>query len=232
MRLIGAGLPRTATLSQKIALELLGVGPCYHMVDVLGDLDRAQQWADALAGNARWDEIFAGFRSTVDWPGAFFHRELRETYPDAKLLLSVRPGEAWAQSMSDTITSVLYGDSLMYDLSNARCRIDEGWRRYIELMREMWARSGLVPESGSTDRETLARAMERYNEEVMETYDDVLVWSPAEGWEPICELLEVPVPDAPFPRVNDSQMFEERIIDSALAALNAWRGQAAAPAAG
>ncbi len=38
MKVIGAGLPRTATLSQKMALEMLGFGPCYHMVNVLGDL--------------------------------------------------------------------------------------------------------------------------------------------------------------------------------------------------
>ena len=38
MRLIGAGLPRTGTLSQKVALEMLGFEPCYHMVNVLGNL--------------------------------------------------------------------------------------------------------------------------------------------------------------------------------------------------
>ena len=101
MKLIGAGLPRTATLSQKIALELLGVGPCYHMVDVLGDLARAREWSDALDGNPRWDEIFAGYDSTVDWSGSYYYRELREAYPDAKLLLSVRSPESWARSMTE-----------------------------------------------------------------------------------------------------------------------------------
>ena len=42
MKLIGAGMPRTATLTEKIALEMLGLGPCYHMVDVLADLGQAQ----------------------------------------------------------------------------------------------------------------------------------------------------------------------------------------------
>ncbi len=232
MRLIGAGLPRTATLSQKIALEMLGVGPCYHMVDVLGDLPRARDWAAAVAGNADWDEIFAGYRSTVDWPGSYFWRELHEAYPDAKMLLSVRPGEAWARSMTDTIAGLLYGDTMMRDLSNARCRIDAGWNDYLELMREMWDRSGLLPRGGNVDEAALARAMERHNDEVVSTVDDVLVWSPGDGWEPICELLELPVPDAPFPRVNDSAMFKERIVDSALASLNAWHGQAAATPAG
>jgi sulfotransferase family protein len=232
MRLIGAGLPRTATLSQKVALEMLGVGPCYHMVDVLGDLDRVGVWADAVDGNARWDEIFAGYNSTVDWPGSYFYRELREAYPDAKVLLSVRTGEAWAKSMSETINSILYGDSLMYDLSNARCRIDGAWAGYIALMREMWDRSGLLPRGGDVDAATLARAMERHNDEVRDSIDDVLVWSPGDGWEPICELLDLPIPDAPFPCVNDSSTFEKRIVDSALAALNSWHREAEPTAVG
>ena len=39
MQLIGAGLPRTGTLTQKEALELLGVGPCYHWVNLITDPD-------------------------------------------------------------------------------------------------------------------------------------------------------------------------------------------------
>ena len=127
MRVIGAGLPRTATLSQKIALEMLGVGPCYHMVDLASDLGQVGSWSDAVHGDGRWDEIFAGFQSTVDWPGSYFYRELRAKYPEAKVLLSVRPGDAWARSIAQTIQSVHYSDSLMYDLSRARARVDEGW---------------------------------------------------------------------------------------------------------
>ncbi len=37
--------------------------------------------------------------------------------------------------------------------------------------------------------------------------DRLLVWSPKEGWEPLCAFLELPVPDAPFPHVNDSESF-------------------------
>ena len=40
IELIGAGLPRTGTLTQKLALEQLGLAPCYHWVDLLADLDQ------------------------------------------------------------------------------------------------------------------------------------------------------------------------------------------------
>ena len=42
MQLIGAGLPRTATTTQKIALEQLGLAPCYHMRDMMADLDKGR----------------------------------------------------------------------------------------------------------------------------------------------------------------------------------------------
>src|ERR1700689_4410828 len=118
LKLIGAGLPRTATLTQKTALEMLGVGPCYHMVNVLADLDQVGPWMRALEGEAPWDEVFDGFQSTVDWPGGYFYEELMEVYPDAVVLLSVRDPQAWAKSAKDTVWSVRYGESLMRLLSS------------------------------------------------------------------------------------------------------------------
>ena len=230
MKLIGAGLPRTATLSQKVALEMLGFGPCYHMVDVLSHLSRVREWSDALSGNANWQEIFAGFQSTVDWPGSFHYRELIETYPDAKVLLSVRSGESWARSMNETICALHYGDTMMHDLSSARARIDPDWRAFVDLMKAMLSASGLVTHGNGSGVTALAEAMERHNEDVRQAADNLLFWSPADGWEPLCEFLEVPVPDAPFPRTNDGAVFAERIVDSAIDALNGWREQQGRPA--
>ena len=120
MKLIGAGLPRTGTLSQKVGLEMLGLGPCYHMVNVLGDLGQADHWKRALDGDAPWDEVFDGFQSTVDAPGHYFYKELMDVYPDAKVLLSTRDPERWRTSMEQTVWAVRNGDSTMRLLSDAR----------------------------------------------------------------------------------------------------------------
>ena len=37
LKVIGAGFGRTGTLSIKMALETLGLGPCHHMEVVIGD---------------------------------------------------------------------------------------------------------------------------------------------------------------------------------------------------
>jgi hypothetical protein len=234
VKLIGAGLPRTATLTQKIALEMLGLGPCYHMVNILSDLSLVPPWIEAFEGGQNWDRIFGEHQATVDWPGAFFYQELMETYPDAKVLLSVRDGESWACSMRETIWGVLYGDTLMRDLSAARCRIDPGWASYIELVTAMWAKSGLIGAiEGGFEASALARAMERYNDQVRESVppDRLLVWSPADGWEPLCEFVGEPVPSTPIPHVNDRATFEDRLNEGAIATLVRWQDQRQAQSA-
>jgi Sulfotransferase domain len=228
LKLIGAGLPRTATMTQKIALEMLGFSPCYHMANVMGDLDSVPRWLEAFLGRRDWDDIFGEFEATVDWPGAFFYKELMEAYPDAKVLLSVRSGESWERSMGDTIWGTFYGDMLIHDLSTAWARVDQRWANYITLMKAMWEKSGLLAgELEGTGTGSMANAMERYNEEVKANVraERLLVWSPRDGWGPLCDFLEVPEPKVALPHVNDAKGYGLKIVDLAMGALNDWRGQ-------
>ncbi|RVA74724.1 sulfotransferase family protein, partial [Mesorhizobium sp. M7A.F.Ca.CA.001.08.2.1] len=93
---IGAGFGRTGTHTLNLALEMLGFGPCHHMEDVNSnpehrDLIRAAGRREP----ANWDVVYAGYKSAVDWPTAYFWRELAEYFPDAKLILTVRNPEDW-----------------------------------------------------------------------------------------------------------------------------------------
>lgn len=224
MRLIGAGLPRTGTLSQKIALEMLGLNPCYHMVTVLGDLTQAPLWERAVEGDGQWDEIFGGYQSTVDWPGGLFYRELIDVYPDAKVLLSTRDPESWERSMRETVWAVRHGGSLIRLLSDAQALVNPAWAGFISMIDALvWdATFG----DGDSPEEMIA-TFNRHNEEVQATVpaDRLLVWSVCDGWEPLCEFLEVPIPDIPFPHLNDSKEFADRVIDGSLLALREWRAQ-------
>jgi hypothetical protein len=92
-----------------------------------------------LDGDGDWAGICGEDESTVDWPGAFFYRELAGAYPEAKVVLSVRDPEAWEKSMLDTIWDVIYGHSPMAYISKARETIDPAWDAYLELMARMWA---------------------------------------------------------------------------------------------
>jgi Sulfotransferase domain len=223
MRLIGAGLPRTGTLSQKVALEMLGLAPCYHMVSVLADLEQAPLWDRAVKGENVWDEIFGGYESTVDWPGGLFYKELMEHYPEAKVLLSTRDPLRWVESMRDTVWAVRHGDSLMRLLSDAQAKINPGWHGFVTMIDNLvWDATFHETPNQPVD---MIGTMLRHHEEVKATVppERLLVWEVADGWEPLCEFLELPVPDTPFPYLNDSKEFVDRIIDGSLIALQEWR---------
>jgi hypothetical protein len=223
--LIGAGLPRTGTLTQKQALEQLGFAPCYHWVNVLADLEQVELWNRAMDGEAPWEEILDGHRSTADWPGGYFYRELMDFYPEAKVLLSVRNPVSWERSFRDTIWTMSYGKTLMPLLAHARAEIDPRWHRYLELVDRMfWGPQGTFAD-GNAEPAQLIEQMERHNEQVKRDVpaERLLVWEVTDGWEPLCEFLEVDVPDEPLPHVNDRDTFLERVIAGALDALQAWR---------
>jgi hypothetical protein len=233
MKLIGAGLPRTATTTQKIALEMLGVGPCYHMRDLFANPDDIPLWEEALDGPGQWDRLFDGWQSAVDWPASYHWRELMDVYPDAKVLLSVRSPEGWWQSMNDTILKVYFGDSVMYHVCRARYHVDENWRRWYDLMARMnWMHGGAWADVYN-DRLAMIEWVNRWHDEVKSTVpaDRLLVWEPKDGWEPLCELLDVPVPDEPLPWVNDTEGFHEMITGGGVQALHGWWEQEHTPAA-
>jgi hypothetical protein len=183
----------------------------------------------ALADQADWDKIFNGFNSAVDYPAAFFHKELLAVYPDAKVVLSVREGRAWARSMHDTIWGLQYDEgSIAHHLPSARRCIDPAMRAYTDLMMTMLNMTDLfAPTPAQFNEDALVAGMDRHNAEVRAHVPprQLLEWSPADGWGPLCEFLECPVPAAPLPRVNDSTAFNARLIDGAMEKLNDWWSQ-------
>jgi hypothetical protein len=237
MKVIGAGLPRTATTTQMVALEQLGFGPCYHMRNLLADLERGLPgWEAAAEGNPDWEAIFGEAHSTVDWPSARYWRELAEHYPEAKILLSVRDGEAWVRSMRETVWGVFHGDAVIHHVSDARAVVDPYWRRFTDLIRHLTWNEGtgaLAGEDTYSDAGFIA-AMNRWNDDVKANApaDRLLVWDPKEGWGALCEFLEVPVPAEPLPHLNDTASFREGIIGGALDVVNEWWDARDRPASG
>ena len=194
LAVIGAGLPRTGTSSQKMALEQLGFGPCYHMRPLLDMPDHWPLWETAAAGGAvDWDAIFQGWGSTTDAPACHFYRELANVYPDAKVVLSVRDPEAWFASTQNTILSPTM--DMLHDLRGAGALLNAiGWGSAPELRDHDWM-------------------LDRYHRHAAEVKATVpahrlLVYDVAEGWEPLCRFLGRPVPDTPFPQVNTTEQFK------------------------
>ena len=108
IRVIGAGLGRTGTMSLKLALERLLGGPCYHMTELFDHLDaHTPLWHAAARGEAvDWDKVFTGYTAAVDEPASIHWQSLSDYYPQALVVLSVRDPESWWESANATILRV------------------------------------------------------------------------------------------------------------------------------
>lgn len=202
LEVLGAGYGRTGTLTLKTALEMLDFGPCHHMLEVLGQPAQIAFWNRAADGEAvEWDEVYANYRSTVDWPGCHFYAELARRYPNAKVILSTRDPERWYESMNATI---LKGMREMELTSEAAT--DHPMR---------FGNTLIADKAFGFDfsKQNVMAALERHNAEVRATIPAgrLLEFEASDGWEPLCTFLGVPIPSEPFPKTNGRENFDEHI---------------------
>lgn len=194
LQVVGAGVGRTGTHSLKNALELLLGGTCHHMMEVFTRPDEIPAWIDAAQGRpVDWTAMMAGYTAQVDWPGASFWPELAAANPDALVLLSVRDPDAWYTSCSNTIFAGI----------PALIEQGDGWMTaLVDMM-------GIRFSDQFGDRDAMIAAFEKHNDEVRAAIpaDRLLEWTAADGWEPICARLGLPVPNEPFPKVNTTDEF-------------------------
>ena len=61
--------------------------------------------------------------------------------------------------------------------------------------------------------EESSKFYEGWNKEVIRTVpeDRLLIFNVKQGWKPLCDFLNLPVPATPFPHVNDMEEFQKRI---------------------
>jgi hypothetical protein len=219
VKVIGVGFGRTGTMSLKAALEQLGAGPCFHMIDlIMGERSDRELPYWVRIGNGEpvdWHEVFDGWAATVDWPACARWREICAAFPEVPVLLNVREFEGWYRSMQNTIRAakvtppeqlapdanrpspnpLLWGviDSLVWEGDFQGRFEDKDW------VREMYeARIAEIKSTIGPDRLT--------------------VWElGVDGWEPLAAMLGVEVPQEPFPRLHDTNEFRTELGLPALA---------------
>ena len=200
---VGAGFGRTGTNSLKIALEMLGFGPCHHMFEVRDRPEQIRFWAAAARGERNdWDTVFQDFRSAVDWPSTYFWREIAAHYPLAPVILSVRPEQAWVKSIQATIYE---------SLRSRHQRTDPLAREQGEMVYDIVERRTFSERLGDPDH-----ALAVYRAHIADVKATIaparlLVYDVSEGWGPLCRHLGVPVPGVPFPRTNSTDEFRARL---------------------
>jgi hypothetical protein len=200
LKVIGAGLGRTGTMSLKFALEHVGFGPCYHMIEFMAHVpDHLPKWLDVIDGKPDWEAVFGGYVSTVDYPGCTYWRELVAKWPEAKVILTTRDPDAWFESANETVLSPrmrnMLGQSPIRRFMDAT--VNEDFGEHIE------------------DRAFMTDYFRRWNEDVIASVpaDKLLVFQAKDGWQPLCQFLGVPVPPEPYPRVNSREDMHRRVAE-------------------
>ncbi len=203
IKVIGAGFGRTGTKSLQVALEALGFAPCYHMTTLFEHPKQSSTWRAATAGKpVDWETFLAGYQATVDWPGCTFYQEMMAAFPDAKVLLNVREPEKWYESAASTIYGATRG------LPSFVRYIRPAIANVVEMVNELiWQKTF---DNRFADRAHAIAIFNAHNEKVQRVVppERLLVYTVKEGWEPLCRFLDVPVPDKPFPHLNDAAEFQ------------------------
>jgi hypothetical protein len=166
------------------------------MHEVFAHLDHVPFWRAAIRGErSDFAAVLGGYVAAVDWPVSAFWRALSATYPSAIVVLSVRDSaRTWWESANATILPV------------GRAKPQPGhtdveWHgMFTELLRERF-----TPDWN--DRDAAMAAYERHNAAVRRGVAPkrLVEWLPSDGWQPLCDALNLPVPDEPFPQQNSRE---------------------------
>jgi hypothetical protein len=194
LKIVGTGLGRTGTKSLQSAMNMLGCGPCHHMIEVFAHPESTPLWIEAAKGRPDWEAIFAGYHAVVDYPGAQFWRELTAYYPNAKVLHTVRDPDQWFDSTQVTIFS-----------PRGPSRRPSSMTEFFNIFLNSFG-------DHLHDRAFMTDYFRKHTREVVRAIpaERLLVYEVSQGWGPLCEFLGVPVPGEPFPTQNSRAEFIAR----------------------
>lgn len=209
MEILSLGFSRTGTLSMRSALEILGYPNPYHFSSFYDNLQDCDIWRELFDAKfegkgaltkQQFDGLLGHCGAVTDMPCHLFAAELLAFYPDAKVVLVERDIDSWYKSWSRFL------DNAMDPVLPWVARLDPyGIGRIINT-----GGAGVDKQVGGA--KTVAAAKARSKEEYRKHYALVRSLAPgrilecqlSDGWGPLCEFLDKPIPDVPIPHVNDS----------------------------
>ncbi len=235
VQVIGAGFGRTGTSSLKKALDVLGYNT-YHMtenfkhshfkfwlrvankkkqdkrrIELSCEVHPVERNHEVDEDSYHFDEIFKldereSYTATCDFPAATYWIEQLNQYPQAKVILTKRDPEKWYQSCIDTIFRTMpcspHCDPLIY------------WWTWLGIPSTYYHTFfktviGQDTFKGNWSKENVIQCYQEHNKKVETNCpkEQLLVFEVAQGWKPLCEFLGKPIPDVPFPHVNDTKDF-------------------------
>jgi len=215
LKVIGAGFPRTGTSSLKNSLERLGFEKCYHMKELIVNPEMLKFWKEIdETGKTDWDALFENYQACVDVPGYPYYKIMMERYPDAKVILTKRPFEDWYRSASTTVRkagpqTVPEKLGMLFKLAtNSRTRKVVAAIKFFEKI--FWEKQF---KGRFNDKKYAERVFNQHIQEVIDHVpaEKLLVYEVKDGWKPLCDFLDCPLPEGDFPHLNKGENFKEML---------------------
>lgn len=211
VEVIGASWGRTGTHSFKKAMEIIGFGKCYNTQEVF-DNDDSSKWVEiSKEGNLHLlREIFEknGYHSSCDYPSCVYWHEQLRIFPNAKVVITVRDPEEWYKSFSETFHNMTpdceecpFGTRVMMGLGL------DPFNGFSKMNFELNTKKSL---KSDFSKENMIKCYLEHIENVKRLCPrkKLLLFNADDGWEPLCKFLKVPIPEMPYPLLEDTNEYE------------------------
>lgn len=235
-QVISVGLWRMGTASMAVAYNILGLRP-HHALDLLNQPEQWKlfeaaadgTWPDLKTGKlkrppftrAEWDQIYGKYGAVTEM-GSAFAEQLIAAYPEAKVVICRRDFDKWWPSFRNGIVLHMNSMKLRIAINLASFLMGRRGGHAMVKMTQGFFGSYSVDEFDANAKAVYDDYFKRIDELV--PAERKLVYNLGEGWEPLCEFLDKPIPSVDFPRINEAEALkkqQQQAVDRVLR--ESWR---------
>ncbi len=205
MKVICAGWGRTGTRSLKYALQTLFDAPAYHMQNILLNKKDAKLWYNIIfkkTSKVNWDKIFNGYEACLDFPSCNYYKELMDEYPEAKVILTVRNEEKWIKSWNVLNNKIIKSFTFKF---LSKIPFTSFYLQKKIHNKAILGKDGMF--KGHKKDDEIKNEFLKWNQSVINYVpkDRLLVYEVKDGWDPLCNFLNLPKPKIPFFHKNKTK---------------------------
>ncbi|KAL9613651.1 MAG: hypothetical protein Q9167_001827 [Letrouitia subvulpina] len=165
----------------------------------------------------------AGPQAVCDLPAIAFGPELMNAYPSAKVILTNRDEDQWYNSCSQTLLRARW-----YWAHEVLQYID--WvTALVHPLRKKYWQCLFADDFQSNGKAAMRAHYQEIRHLAQQKRRKVLELDLGDGWEPLCNFLEVDIPSVPYPRINDGVNWTSKMkararlrARAAIATIMAW----------
>ena len=202
MKVICAGLSKTGTSSIAKALQVLG----FSVFDFIEHVTiHRDEWVSIYRHGKIPDflSMYKDVDAVTDLPAAIWYEEIHQSFPDAKVILSVRDTEeVWLTSWINQIAVFRNAGFLRKMYMRYIVPYTHGFDVLLQEEIDVSAYGTLRPEFTVLHKKKYREHNERVQAVIPK--EKLLIFNVKQGWKPLCEFLGCEIPDEEFPRANVS----------------------------